>query len=242
MPAMLFLLFVAVMVILVVALSARYLGGRSGIGIAVALAGWLLYVGCIGYFGVIRNYTLRPPGAVFLFGPVVAFLAFFIWRMRSESATRLALRFPLFLLLGMQVFRVVVELFLHELWHAGMIPRMLTYAGANVDIYVGASAPIIAWLTTRLRSGTRLAMIWNVLGLLALANAVCRAVLTAPGPFHVIPSEVPDLMIGTFPYMFIPGFMVPLAVVLHVLALRAITPPRRRSGRERSPAETRRPI
>jgi len=30
-------------------------------------------------------------------------------------------------------------------------------------------------------------------------------------------------MIGTFPFMFIPGFFVPLAVVLHVLAIRAST-------------------
>jgi hypothetical protein len=29
-------------------------------------------------------------------------------------------------------------------------------------------------------------------------------------------------MIGTFPFMFIPGFFVPLAVVLHVLAIRSI--------------------
>jgi len=29
-------------------------------------------------------------------------------------------------------------------------------------------------------------------------------------------------MIGTFPFMFIPGFFVPLAVVLHTLAIRAI--------------------
>jgi hypothetical protein len=227
MLTILFLSFATVMVVLVVALCAHYLGGRTAIGIATALATWLLYVGCIGYFGVIRNFTMRPPGAVFLFGPVVAFLVFFILRMRSESGLRVALAFPLSLLLGMQVFRVIVELFLHELWHVGLIPRMLTYAGANVDIYVGASAPIVAWLATRLRWGTRLALIWNVLGLLALANVVSRAILTTPGPFHFIPSEVPDLMIGTFPYMFIPGFMVPLAVVLHVIALRAITSPKR---------------
>lgn len=223
MLTILFLSFVAVMVILVVALCARYLGGHTAMGIATALAVWLLYVGSIGYFGLIRNFAMRPPGAVFLFVPVVAFLLFFILRMRSDSAVRVALAFPLALLLGTQVFRVIVELFLHELWHAGLIPRMLTYAGVNVDIYVGASAPVIAWLATHLRSGMRLALIWNVLGLLALVNVVSRAVLTTPGPFHLINTEVPDLMIGTFPYMFIPGFFVPLAVVLHVLALRAIT-------------------
>jgi hypothetical protein len=51
---------------------------------------------------------------------------------------------------------------------------------------------------------------------------VIRAVLTAPGPFNLIHAEVPNLMMGTFPYLFIPGFFLPLAVVLHVLAIRAI--------------------
>ena len=96
---------------------------------------------------------------------------------------------------------------------------MLTYSGANVDIYVGATVPLAVWLSTCGRPGRRLAFFWNVLGLLALANVVVRAVGTAPGPLHVIHAEVPDLMIGTFPYMYIPGFFVPLAVMLHVLAI-----------------------
>ena len=44
----------------------------------------------------------------------------------------------------------------------------------------------------------KLALIWNVLGLLSLTNVVIRAVLTAPGPFNLIHAEVPNLMIGTF--------------------------------------------
>ena len=59
--------------------------------------------------------------------------------------------------------------------------------------------------------------------MLALTNVVTRAVLTAPGPLNLIHAEVPNRMIGTFPFMFIPGFFVPLAVVLHVLAIRSIT-------------------
>jgi hypothetical protein len=49
-----------------------------------------------------------------------------------------------------------------------------------------------------------------------------RAGWAAPGPFNVIHAEVPNRMFGTFPFMFIPGFFVPLAVTLHVLAIRAI--------------------
>jgi hypothetical protein len=62
-----------------------------------------------------------------------------------------------------------------------------------------------------------------VLGLLAVTNVVTRAVLTSPGPFNLIHAEVPNRMFDTFPFMFIPGFFVPLAVTLHVLAIRAIS-------------------
>ena len=86
---------------------------------------------------------------------------------------------------------------------------MLTFEGANVDIYIGASAPLIAWLSTRGGLGLRIALTWNVLGLLALTNVVVRAVLTTPGPFNLIHAEVPNLMMGTFPFLLIPGFFVP---------------------------------
>ena len=219
----LFVGFVAAMALLVLALIARYRGGRTALATAGGMCLWFAYVGLTGYFGVIRNTATRPPGAAFLFVPVVAILGFFIWRMRSKQGTAFALAFPLSILLGLQSFRVIVELFLHQLWRDGLIPKMLTFSGANVDIYVGATAPLIAWLASRGQSGRKLALIWNVLGLLALANVVVRAVGTTPGPLNIIHSEVPDLMIGTFPYMFIPGFFVPLAVLLHVLAIRALT-------------------
>ena len=115
-----------------------------------------------------------------------------------------------------------VELFLHQFWIDGLVPKMLTFEGANVDIYVGASAPLFAWLSTRGRLGMKFALAWNVLGLLALTNVVIRAVLTALGPFNLIHAEVPNLMMGAFPFMFIPAFFVPLAVVLHVLSIWAI--------------------
>ena len=220
MTAPLFLGFVVLMAAGVLAVLARSRAVRRPVVAAAALFLWLIYVGLIGYLGVIRNTTMRPPGAAYLFVPVVLFLVIFISRTRPAVGADHASAIPLWLLLGAQCFRVVVELFIHQLWKAGLVPKMLTFAGANVDIYVGISAPLIAWLATRGRGGLRLAFAWNILGLLALANVVTRAVGTAPGPFNFIHAEVPDLMIGTFPYMFIPGFFVPLAVALHVLSLR----------------------
>jgi hypothetical protein len=103
------------------------------------------------------------------------------------------------------------------------LAKMLTFERANVDIYIEASAPVIAWLSTRGRMGLKLALVWNVLGLPPLTNVVIRAVLTAPGPFNLVHAEVPNRIFGTFPFVFIPGFFVPLTVTLHVLAIRAIS-------------------
>jgi hypothetical protein len=218
-----FLGFVAMMTAVVVALIARYLDRRAAFRVLTGLAVWFLYAGLMNYFGVFRNTAMRPPGAAFLLAPVLLFLSFFVvFMVRSATGARIALAFPLWIILGAECFRVGVELFLHQLWIEGIVPKMLTFESANVDIYIAASAPVIAWLSTRGRMGLRLALVWNVLGLFALTNVVIRAVLTAPGPFNLVHAEVPNRMFGTFPFLFIPGFFVPLAVTLHVLAIRAI--------------------
>ncbi len=220
MTATLFLGFVAMMAAIVVGLVARYLNGRTAFRVLAGLSAWFIYAGLMGYFEVLKNTAMRPPGTAFLLVPVLFFLFLFIVRFSANA--RIILAFPLWIILGAQCFRVGVELFLRQLWIGGLVPKMLTFEGANVDIYIGASAPVIAWLSTRGRLGLKLALAWNVLGLLALTNVVTRAVLTSPGPFNVIHAEVPNRMFGTFPFMFIPGFFVPLAVTLHVLAIRAI--------------------
>jgi hypothetical protein len=91
----------------------------------------------------------------------------------------LGLRIPLPLLIGLQTFRIGVELTLHKLWEVGAVPHLLTLSGGNVEILIGLSAPAIAWIS------------------------------------------LPNVAMGMFPFSFIPGFMAPLAVMLHVLALRA---------------------
>jgi hypothetical protein len=124
--------------------------------------------------------------------------------------------------MGMESFRLVVEVFLHQLWLDGQLPKMLTYQGANFDILIGISAPIVAWLLASRRITDRMALAWNVIGIVMLANVAVRAVLTTQGPLHLILTEVPNTAIGTFPYTYIPGLMVPLALVMHVLSIRAL--------------------
>ena len=220
MTTILFIGFLLLMTALVVALVQRYIGGRSARGAEAALFVWILYVGLLSYLGVVENVNLRPPGIAFVVVPVIVFVVIFV--LRANRFELILATVPPWLLVAMQTFRIGVELLLHRLWIEGIVPRMLTFRGTNLDIYVAVSAGAVAWLCNRGRAGLKLAVAWNTVGLLVLSNVVVRAVLTTPGPLNLVHTEVPNRMFGTFPFTFIPAFFVPLAVVLHVLAIRTI--------------------
>ncbi len=218
--ATLFLVFVAAVATGVEGIVAWRLPARAAVGIGIALSLWLTWVGVLGWSGAIADATRRPPAILAIAVPVFVFVLFAV--VRSRSAGRLVLTVPLPILIGAQAYRVAVELFLHRLWIEGLSPRMLTYDGANVDLWIGASAPVAAWLSTRGRGGERVALAWNVVGLFSIANVVVRSVLTSPGPLRLLDTDVVNRVAGSFPYTFIPGFLAPLAITLHVLALRSI--------------------
>ncbi len=220
MTAALFLLGVVLLATSVMLLVRRYLPVRTARLVMLALPLWLVYVGLLSWRGVVADATLRPPGVSFILLPVFVFISLFA--VRSASGLQMAVSFPIGLLIGAQAFRVPVELGLHRLWVEGLVPWLMTYQGGNVDILIGLSAPFVARLATRGSARRRLALGWNVLGLMALLNIIVRSALTAPGPLNVVHSEVPNLAIGTFPYTFLAGFFAPMAVLLHVLSLRAL--------------------
>ena len=218
MSAILCLSYLAAVSTIIAALTARYLGERLRV-LLIVLPLWLLYVGLLSYSGVISNPALRPPGIVYVALPAVLFV--FLVFARSGVGARIASAFPLWVIIGIQTFRIGVELLLHRLSVDRLVPHIVTYQGANVDIWIGLSAPLIAWISTRGRRGERLALGWNVVGLLTLANATTLSALTAPG-LNLIHSEVSNMAIGAFPFTYIAGFFAPLAMALHALSIRAL--------------------
>jgi hypothetical protein len=204
--------------IIIAALTARYLRERLR-AVFIGLPLWLIYVGLLSYAGVVSNTALRPPGIVYVALPAVLFVLLVI--ARSGVGARIATAFPLWVVIGMQAFRIGVELLLHRLYLDGLAPRIVTYQGGNMDIWTGLSAPLIAWLSTRGHWGERLALGWNVAGLLSLANAITLGALTAPG-LNLIHSEVPNIAIGAFPFTYIAGFFAPIAMALHALSIRGL--------------------
>jgi ABC-type multidrug transport system permease subunit len=68
----------------------------------------------------------------------------------------------------------------------------------------------------------RVARWWNWAGVLILLNVVVHAQLSAPTRFRLFDTDPPATFIGDLPFIWLPGFLVPLAWALHALSLRQL--------------------
>src|SRR6202045_4898185 len=119
MTAQLFLAYLVFVVVAVIGISAAYLPRRTTFAITAGLAIWLVYVGLFSSLGYMRDPALRPPGIVWMVGPVVLFVVFVVGR--SNIGARVAAAIPLWLILGFESFRIGVELLVHRLWEGGLV-------------------------------------------------------------------------------------------------------------------------
>src|ERR1700680_5279389 len=98
MTAQLFLAYMAFVVVAVIGISAAYLPRRTTFAIIMGLAIWLVYVGLFSSLGYMRDPSLRPPGILWVVGPVVLFVVFVV--VRSSMGARGAAAIPLWLFLA----------------------------------------------------------------------------------------------------------------------------------------------
>jgi hypothetical protein len=189
-----------------------------GVGAAVVLAlgAWLAVTAGLALGGVL-DASARPPRWPLL--PLTAF-AIIILVTRSAAASRRLSSIPLAWPIAAQTFRVGVELALFALHIAGHAPVQITFEGRNFDVLVGLSAPLIGGLVATERIGAKGAVAWNVLGLAVLANTVGTLASSTPGPLHLDWPGAPFTAITTWPIVWLPAFLMPTAVFLHVVSLR----------------------
>jgi hypothetical protein len=142
-----------------------------------------------------------------------------IWR--SPALRRVVAAASLPALIGVQLYRIIGAVFL-VLLPLGQLPAHFAVPAGWGDVAIGVTAPLVALALARgVPGGRTLAIAWNVLGLVDLIVAVGMgtgflAPFLAPGLGPRVP---PAAAMGVFPLIVIPTFAVPVAVLLHVLAL-----------------------
>ena len=168
--------------------------------------------------GVFRNWdALPPPFALFVVALIVlgASIGF------GPVGGRLATGLPLWVLVGVHVFRLPLEIAMHALVSRGIMPEQMSYSGRNFDVVTGATAIIVAGLVAAGAGGRRLVMAWNILGLVLLVNIVVVAILSTP-PFAVFGPDRLNVFVTYPPFVWLPAVLVLAALAGHLIVFRAL--------------------
>lgn len=180
------------------------------------LLGWLLLMALLAGFGFFQNFQTLPPRFALELIPMV----FVIVILSSSNRVRHYLfAAPESWLIAYQAYRIPLEVVLWLLFNANLIPVQMTFEGRNFDILAALTAVPVAYFCCVRKSWPRvIAMIWNVMGFLLVVNVMTTGILSAPTPFRVFMNEPANTFIADFPYVWIPSFLVPLALFGHVMS------------------------
>jgi hypothetical protein len=184
----------------------------------LALALWIVLLGVLSLNGFFADFLKLPPRiglAVMLPLPLV------VWIARSKKGLTLLKLLPPQWPIYLQSFRIVVEIALWLAVRDGALPVQLSVEGRNFDIITGLCAlPVGYYCYVKKSAPSWVALAYNILGLLLLTNVVVIAVLSMPTPLRVFHNEPANTLLAYFPFIYLPGVLVPLAYTLHVFSLR----------------------
>ena len=123
-------------------------------------------------------------------------------------------------LVGIQVYRVLGLEFV-ILTGLGQLPARFGLPAGWGDVAVGLAAPVVALALARgIRHARTLGIGWNVLGLLDLVVAFGMGTGLLP---LLAGERLPAAgAMGVYPLILVPTFAVPVAVLLHLIALRRL--------------------
>lgn len=185
---------------------------------ALALAAVL---GSSGYFassGLLAE-TAGSPRAIIYFA-VSNVLA--LGLVFSPVGDRFARSLPVVWLVGIQSFRLPLELVLHSWFEQGTVPVQMTYIGDNWDILTGTMALILAGSLPRMseRAQYIAALLFNSVGLVLLLRVMSIAMRSVPSPLRTYLNEPALLLAFYVPFTWIVPMCVGTALFVHGVSLR----------------------
>jgi hypothetical protein len=197
-----------------------YMAARASGRTLLVLLAWLLLQGAVGLSGFYTMTNTLPPRMALLLGPPLLGIGL-LFGTASGRGYVAGLRLEVLTLL--HVVRVPVELVLLGLYLHRAVPRLMTFEGRNWDILAGLTAPVVYYFAFRkLRLGRHGLLLWNVLGLASLLNIVVSALLSVPTPLQRLAFEQPNVAILYFPFVWLPGCVVPLVLLAHLAAIQRL--------------------
>lgn len=182
------------------------------------LASWFLFLA----MSTVSGLYLHSPGPRFLLYAVPALLAALLLA-RTGWVRAAAAAMPPWWIPALQTLRIGGGSSLFAAWAIGLAPWGFVFPAGVGDIAVGVTGAAVAVaLGLGWRGARNAALVWNVLGLLDILHTLFRAVTSAPGPQRLFFEEPATFIPLVFPFVYLPGFVVPLTILLHLLSIRQL--------------------
>lgn len=202
----------ALAVAALVAAGSRRPGVMLGIAVIMAVQFGLAYSGILGQWS-----RTPPPMALMLLACFAITVVFAYSRIGEEMAATLSYA----ALIGAQAFRFPLELWMQHASVERVIPKQMTYSGANLDIISGLTAIVVAVVAVQGFAPRWLLIGWNALGSLLLLNVIVIAVRSMPminayGDYRM------NTHVADAPFVWLPGVLVQVALLGHLLVWRKL--------------------
>ena len=185
-----------------------------------ALILWLMILGLLSLGGFFQDFDKMPPRVMFATMPplVVTLILLF-----SKKFRLILLATPPAWLVYIQAFRILMELFLWLGFRGGYVPPQMTFAWLNFDIVVGLTAPMAGYVFFGTNRFFRFqGLLWNFFGIALLLNIILISVLSTPSQLQVFFNEPANRFVADFPFIWIPGFIVPFALAMHLFSIKQL--------------------
>jgi hypothetical protein len=185
---------------------------------ALLIMVWLLAFGIAAGSGVLARFDLRPAPLLLAMVVVAAGVLGF---SLSSAGKFLASGPSLTALVGFQVFRLPLELVMHQAALSGVMPPQMTYTGRNFDIVTGITAGLLAPAIATRSAPRWLIAAWNGMGL-GLVLVVMGIGLVSTPMIRAFGDGALNTWIAWFPFVWLPAVMVAAAITGHVLVFRRL--------------------
>jgi hypothetical protein len=216
-PIVLFFLLTVLATLIAFGNAVRW--SRAALAVCVV---WIVIQSVVALSGFyLATHTLPPHLAMAIVPPLVVIAGLFVTAAGRRFIDGMELKWCVLL----HTVRILVEANLYWLFLYKQMPALMTFEAGNLDILVGISAPVIWWLYRNGRVGRTGLLVWNGLSLVSALNAVARALLSAPFSFQRFGFDQPTVAILHFPFVLLPAFIVPVAILCHLAAFRKLSGP-----------------